>query len=207
MNSISLRKGLMFYAVELRNSLKYHCAERCSSYTTDSRCSLKAFAIPQAIEESHGFGRRVALFRGGKPSTQKSDPSSVPSDNDSDSDDGHAGAATSHEIPTSSHEASHSNGAMNLQPSSEAPPPLKMNSGVSQPGGETDRYVQSSQSSAALITKSSEQLLQSQGASNNCTKPLQNNQVLSMPSAAAAGNVGYQDSHNIVQPKLEVCTH
>ena len=202
MNSFSLRKGLMLYcntwSVSLHSSLKYHRAER---HTTHSGDSLNAFMIHRAIEESRGFGRRVALFRGGKPSTQKSDPS----DNDSDSGDGHAGAATSHEIPTSSHEASHSNGAMNLRPSSEAPPPLKMNSGVSQPGGEADRYVQSSQSPAALITKSSEQPLHSQGVSNNYIEPLQDKQVLFMPSAAA--NIGYQDSDNIMQPKLEVCMH
>ena len=204
MNSISLRKGLMFYASNVHSSLKYQRTERRSCCTTDSQCSLRpkqASVIPRAIEESQAFDRGVALFRGGKPSAQKSDPSASSGD-DSDSDSSDTEADTSLQNPTSSHEASHSNGAMNLRPSSEAPPPLKMNSHVSQLGGEIDRNVQSSQSPAALITKSSERLLHSQGASNNYSEPLQNKQVSCI---SPPGNDGCQDS--CIQPKLEVCMH
>ena len=191
----------MFYASNIHSSLKYQCTERRSRCTTDSQRSLRpkqASVIPRAIEESQAFDRGVALFRGDKPSAQKSD-SSASSGDDSDSDSGHTGADTSLQ---NSHEESHSNGAMNLRPSSEAPPPLKMNSGVSQPGGEIDRDVQSSQSPAALITKSSEQLLYAQGASNNYSESLQNQQV---PCISPHGNGGCQDS--CIQPKLEVCMH
>ena len=192
MNRISLRKGLMPYTSTVHRSLKY---QRTEMYSTESRRSLKqASVIRQPLEESRPLDRGVALFRGGKPSTQKSDTSSTSSedDSDSDTDGGHSGAEASLQNPTSSHETSHSNGATNVQPFSDAPPPLIMS------GGETDRYVRRSKSPTALVTKSSEQLLHSQGASS---EPPRNKQV---PHKSPSGSGGSQSSY--IQ-KLEVYMH
>jgi hypothetical protein len=186
-NSISLRKGLMPYASTVHNS----------------RPSLRlkqASVIPRALEESRAFNRGVALFRGGKSSTLKSDTSATSSENDSDSDTDSDHTGPDDETPlqnsTSTHETSHSNGAMNLRPFSDVPPPFKMS------GGETDRYMQSSQSPAVLITKSSEQLVHSQGASNYVSEPLQSKQA---PHKSPSGSGGSPSFYG--QPKLEVCIH
>ena len=194
MNRISLRKGLMPYTFTVHRSLKY---QRTEMHSTESRRSLKqASVIRQPLEESRAFDRGVALFRGGKPSTQKSDTSSTSSedDSDSDTDGGHSGAEASLQNPTSSHETSHtiSNGATNVQPSSDAPPPLMSD-------GETDRYVRRSKSPAALVTKSSEQLLHS---SNYFSEPPENKQVAHKSPSGSGGGQSL-----CVQPKLEVCMY